>query len=94
MNNYLFSNPYGTNIIKAGQVVSRSKNLRGLLTYNRRAHVVRVEIKRDDSNPFNGRLFVTYADGATCSAFFSDFRVLVSWVERRRIFKNAEMVQP
>lgn len=83
---------FGTNIKKNGQIIRRSKNLRGLRDYARISPIVRVELTPQGHNDVNGRLRVIYADGATSSAFFSSYHIMVDFVRNRRSWRNADIV--
>ena len=76
---------------QAGEVVARSRNLRGILDYARRSPVVKVQGEPHTANPFNGFLAVHYADGATACALFADVRVMRAWIKDRRIFRSANI---
>lgn len=76
---------------QSGEVVARSRNLRGIIDYARRSPVVRVDAEPHTENAFNGFLAVHYADGATACALFADARVMREWVAKRRIFKGAKV---
>lgn len=68
----------------AGNVVSRSKNLRALVRYAGVSLVVNVRALPCPSNPYNGSLFVWYADGATSAAHFASYVVMLDWLNARR----------
>lgn len=76
---------------QSGEVVARSRNLRGILDYARRSPVVKVQGEPHTANPFNGFLAVHYADGATACALFADVRVMRAWIKDRRIFRGANI---
>ena len=85
-----------TNIIKGGQIIRKSKNLRGMLEYARLSPVVRIEAC--DIGPFEdanqrlrsqGTMLVLYRDGATCRANFESYRVMLAWVRKRRSWRGA-----
>jgi hypothetical protein len=69
-------------ILKQGQVVARSRNLRGVSAYARRSPVDRVTvIAKDNAGAF---LYVQYEDGAECRTHFESFQVCSAWVKARR----------
>ena len=72
---------YETNIEKNGQIIHRSKNLRGMLDYSRISPVLRAELT--PVGKVNGRLRVIYADGASSSAHFDSYRIAVDFVRNR-----------
>jgi len=83
-------NEFGTEVKSAhGKVLMRSKNLRAMLRYAAVAPVVKVVADPDSSNPYNGRLAVTYADGSTCEGFWRDYGVLLEFLTRRRTWRSA-----
>lgn len=81
---------YGTNIEKNGQIISKSKNLRGILRYASVSPVARVELTPQGNT--NGRLRIVYKDGATTSAHFASYHIMVDFVRNRRSWKGAEIV--
>lgn len=66
-------------VAQSGEVVARSRNLRGIRDYARRSRVVKVQGEPHTANPFNGFLAVYYADGSTACALFADVRVMRDW---------------
>lgn len=68
---------------KGGRVISRSRNLSGILRYPNHytRYVAAVAIAPTQNG---GRLRVTYADGATAETEFADFFVLCQWLRSRR----------
>lgn len=62
------------------RVVSRSKNLRGIMRYP--ATVERVDVW------WPGQLGVTWTDGASTITTFADHSVLLAWIKARRIFRG------
>jgi hypothetical protein len=81
---------YGTKIEKNGQIIHRSKNLRGMLDYGRISPVSRVELTLEGE--VNGKVSVIYEDGATTSAFFKSYHIAVDWIRKRRSWKNADII--
>lgn len=81
---------YETNIEKCGQIIRRSKNLRGMQDYARVSPVRRVELS--PAGKVNGRLRVLYADGASSSAHFASYHIMVDFVRNRRTWRTAEIV--
>jgi len=80
---------------KQGQIVSQSRNLRGLLDYARRHPVVWIEtqpltwVSRDGRPlwPAGARLYLRFADGAEAMTYFSSYAVLQDWIKARRTWK-------
>lgn len=81
---------YGANIDKNGQILHRSKNLRGMRDYARIAPVSRVELT--PQGKVKGMVRVIYEDGATSSAHFKSYRIAVDWVRNRRSWQNADII--
>ena len=77
------------NIIKNGQVIRRSKNLRGMRDYARVSPVKRVGLLPDGDT--RGQLWVCYADGADCKADFASYHIMVDFVRNRRSWRGAEI---
>ncbi|CAB5144595.1 hypothetical protein UFOVP147_21 [uncultured Caudovirales phage] len=78
------------NIEKNGQIIRTSRNLRGLRDYARVSPVARVELT--PQGVCNGRLRVLYRDGASTSANFASFHIMVDFVRNRRSWRGAEIV--
>lgn len=81
---------YETNIEKCGQIIRTSRNLRAMRDYARVSPVARVELTPQGKE--NGRLRVIYCDGATSSAHFASYHIMIDWVRNRRSWRNAEIV--
>lgn len=81
----------GTSIIKSGQIVHTSHNLRAMRDYARVSRVVRIE-----SCPINngvcGTVRVVYADGAESRANFCSYRIMIDWIRNRRSWRSAEHI--
>jgi hypothetical protein len=77
-------------VILDGRVIRTSKNLRGMRDYARVAHVVKVESRMTEREL--GEVTVTYADGATCTAEFKSYHIMVDFIRNRRTWRNAEHV--
>lgn len=81
----------GTNIIKNGQIIRTSKNLRGMRDYARVSPVVRIE-----SCPINndtcGTMRVLYADGAESRANFRSYHVMIDFIRNRRTWRSAKHI--
>jgi len=73
-----------------GQIIRKSKNLRGMLDYARVSPVKRIELT--PQGKVNGRLRVIYNDGAVTSSNFANFHIMVDFVRNRRTWQNAELV--
>lgn len=70
-----------------GCIVSRSKNLRGILDYSRRHIVERVDIWPHVSG--TAQLGVTWINGASVITDFQSFTVCRQWCTSRRRFPAA-----
>ena len=87
----------GTSIIKCGQIIRKSKNLRAVRDYARVSPVVRIEscdvgaIGRAGTR-LNGTVRVIYADGAESRANFASYHIMIDWIRARRTWRNAEHV--
>lgn len=66
-------------ILKDDRVVSRSRNLRGILDYHTKVGVKNAVAWESDKS-----LEVEFYDGAYTRVEFADFSVLVSWLMARR----------
>lgn len=77
------------NIEKAGRIVARSKNLRGVLDYGRRWGVARLELIELPEGA--GSLRVIFKDGATTRENFASWGVLRAWVNARRSWAGAAL---
>ena len=69
-------------IHRHGEVVAKSRNLRGLLTYARKSPVKHVYLRRMAYG--YGGLFIEFENGATCKTEFASFTVCRNWLESRR----------
>lgn len=65
-----------------GQVIQRSRNLRGILEYARRVGLDSACAARTADG--KGRLDVTFADAATCQVEFASYTALCGWLQARR----------
>ena len=73
-----------------GQVIHRSKNLRGILDHARRTWVQQaVAAPAPDGK---GILHVTFGDGSTCQTAFADFTVLCWWLGSRRSWAGSRRI--
>lgn len=82
---------YGTQIVKNGKVIRKSKNLRGLRDYARISKVLHVKLTPYGYKKLNGHLKVVYADGAASEAHFASYHIMVDWVRNRRSWYNAHI---
>jgi hypothetical protein len=75
------------------RIVSRSRNLRGMRDYARVSPVVRVECRKRNAHPKDpgGVISVEYTDGATCTADFASYHVMVDFVRNRRSWRGADV---
>ncbi len=75
-----------------GKVISRSKNLRGILRHATKHGVREFGIMANNwPNDINcgGELMVTFGDNSSVATAFADFRVLTQWVAGRRSWRGA-----
>lgn len=83
---------YGINIIKNGQIIRTSKNLRGLLEYARISPVVRIESTPLGPNNSTGTFRVFFADGAESRALFRSYHIMIDWLRNRRSWRSAKHI--
>jgi hypothetical protein len=72
----------GTNIIKGGQIIRRSKNLRAIVDYARVSAVARIE-----SAPIRetcGTVRFIFKDGAESRANFASYHIMIDWIRNRQ----------
>ncbi|QXV72202.1 hypothetical protein Acf1_00005 [Acidovorax phage ACF1] len=81
-----------TNIIKNGQVIRTSKNLRGMLDYARVSPVVGVESAPLKGQEICGTMRVLYQDGAECRANFKNYHIMIDFIRARRSWRGAKHV--
>lgn len=70
-----------------GHVVSRSRNLRGILEYSRRVPVERIDIWRNPDE--TAQLGITWTNGSSTITDFASFNVCKQWCASRRNFSGA-----
>lgn len=81
---------YGTTVFLDGRAVRQSRNLQGLLSYGREVSpVFRVTAAPCPDNQYNGKLRIEYENGATCSAHFASYTMLLEWLHSRRSWRVA-----
>ena len=68
-------------IRKDGGVVSRSRNLRGILDYGRKHGVAKALVL---NAPEGALVRLAFEDGAFCYTEFADYSVAVGWINARR----------
>lgn len=78
-----------TNIIKNGQIIRASKNLRGMRDYARVSPVARIETCDIGPDKRLGTLRVIYRDGAECRANFASYHIMIDFVRNRRSWRGA-----
>ena len=88
---------HGTNIIKDGKIIHKSKNLRAMRDYARVSPVVRIEscdigAMQPDGCRYSGTVRVIYEDGAESRANFASYHIMVDWIRDRRTWRNAKHV--
>lgn len=71
---------------KSGNVISKSRNLNGILHRCSYVFVKSAVIKRLPDN--TGELLVTWIDGTHATAPFESYVVLRDWAHKRRAFVN------
>ena len=81
---------YATRIEKGGRIIKTSRNLRGLVEYARVSKPKRIELTPQSGE--NGRLRVIFEDGASTSAHFASYRIMVDWVRSRRSWPKKAIV--
>lgn len=79
-----------TDVIKNGRIVSRSKNLRGMLEYARKHPVRRVETVPLVGGKGTVRVF--FLDGAECKAIFESYVVMLQWLQSRTSWRGCELI--
>lgn len=74
------------------RIVSRSRNLRGMRDYARVSPVACVvcRMRRAHPNDPGGVISVEYANGATCTADFASYHIMVDFVRKRRSWRGAD----
>lgn len=80
-----------TNIIKNGQIIRTSKNLRGMRDYARVSPVVRIE-STPIADGVMGTMRVFYADGAECRANFNSYSIMIDFIRNRRTWRSAKHI--
>ncbi len=73
-----------------GQVIRRSRNLRGIF-----AHARRTWIEKASASPMQagqGLLQVTFGDGCTCRTEFASYQVLCDWLRNRRSWAGVRKI--
>lgn len=81
---------YSISIEKNAKTIRTSRNLRGILDYSRISKPSRIELT--PQGIANGRLRVIYEDGATTSAHFVSYHIMVDWVRNRRSWRGLDIV--
>ena len=64
-----------------GQVIRRSRNLRGICDHARRTWIE--EAVASPAQDGRGILQVTFGDGSTCRTEFASYAVLCAWLRRK-----------
>lgn len=73
-----------------GNVIHRSRNLRGVLDHARRSWVA--EAVAEPLPRGKGLLRVTFGDGGTCVTEFASFAVLCTWLRARRSWAGCRRI--
>ena len=74
---------------RASGVISRSRNLRGIIARSAKVAVARIVVSpTGPTTEGAGSLYVEWVDGAWCSTPFASYWVAQDWVRRRRSFKG------
>ena len=79
-----------TQIIKNGQIIRTSRNLRGIVDYARVSPVVRVE--SCPIGAMSGTVRVFFKDGAESRANFRSYHIMIDWIRGRRTWRAARHV--
>ena len=80
----------GTNIIKCGQIIRTSRNLRGIIDYVRVSPVARIESCQIGA--VCGTVRVIFKDGAESRANFRSYRIMIDWIRNRRSWRSAKHI--
>ena len=71
---------------KTGQIISKSKNLRGILEYNKKnSRIKSVSISRIPHNEARAAIF--FKDDSYCLVYFANYDICCQWF-KRRVFGN------
>ena len=85
---------YDTSIIirdRNFKIVSRSRNLRGIMEYSRRKSTAyRIDLYRGKNGWSGGQFGIAWHDGSTAICDFADFSIMESFA-KKRTFKGAEI---
>jgi len=73
-----------------GQVIRRSRNLRGILDHARRTWIE--EASASPAPHGKGILHVTFGDWSTCQTEFASFEVLCWWLRSRRSWAGVRRI--
>ena len=73
-----------------GQVLHRSRNLRGIFDHARRTWIE--EATAHPAGEGKGLLQVTFGDGATCQTAFASYHALCDWLKRRRSWAGTRRI--
>src|ERR1700677_1524237 len=77
-------------ITKNDVVVQKSHNLRGIISRSNRIPVRSVGVSENSFG--QAVLAVCWADGSRVFTEFADYRVLKSWVSKRKSFQGANLI--
>ena len=72
------------------EVVSRSRNLRGILSYSRHTAVERIDLYKAPDGC--GQFGITWCDGASCITDFASYNVMADFA-KKRTFKAAPVFE-
>jgi len=73
-----------------GQVIRRSRNLRGILDHARRTWIE--EASAAPAQEGKGILSVTFGDRSTCTTEFASYEVLCWWLRSRRSWSGVRRI--
>jgi hypothetical protein len=73
-----------------GQVLHRSRNLRGIFAHGRRTWIE--EAVACPAQAGKGLLSVTFGDGATCQTEFAGYETLCRWLRSRRSWAGVRRI--
>lgn len=74
-----------------GKTVSKSRNLRGILTYARKADTFVYGVSLTEREDKSGRLIVRFDNGAWSVTHFASFSVLLCWIAARTSWRGARV---
>lgn len=88
MKNFPINNPYGTVIELDGKIIRTSRNLRAIVDYASKP--AKVELFKTGID--NGLLKIEFNNGATTTAKFASYHIMVDWVRNRRTWDKSKYI--